>query len=90
LYHALDATSGKPVVRQQAKAYMFSLAAIVGDVVFIGVLNGTLEARDAKTGELLWDFQVDTSKRNNAWVLTADRKFNDPFLYYSAGVRRRS
>ena len=84
LYHVLDATSGKPVVRQQAKAYMFSSPAIVGDVVFIGVLNGTLEARDAKTGQLLWDFQVDTSKRNNGWVLTADRKFNDPFLYYSS------
>ena len=24
------------------------------------------------------------SKRNNGWVLTADRKFNDPFLYYSS------
>ena len=76
--------SGKPIVRQQGKAYMFSSPAIVGDVVFIGVLNGTLEARDAKTGELLWDFQVDASKRNNGWVLTADRKLNGPFLFHSS------
>jgi len=63
---------------------MFSSPAVAGDVVFIGVLNGTLEARDAKTGELLWNFQVDTSKRNNEWVLTAERKFNDPFLFHSS------
>jgi len=62
---------------------MFSSPAVAGDVVFIGVLNGTLEARDAKTGDLLWDFQVEKSKQNNAWVLTGDRKFNVPFLYHS-------
>ena len=83
LYHVVDANSGKSVVRQQGKAYMFSSPAIVGDVVFIGVLNGTLEARDAKTGELLWDFQVGTSKQNKRWVLTADRTFNVPLLYHS-------
>ena len=75
------ANSGKPIVRQQGKAYMFSSPAVAGDVVFIGVLNGTLEARDAKTGDLLWDFQVEKSKQNNGWVLTGDRKFNVPFLY---------
>ena len=51
--------------------------------MFIGVLNGTLEAGDSKTGDLLWDFQVEKSKQNNGWVLTADRKFNAPFLYHS-------
>jgi len=80
----VDANSGKPIVRQQGKAYMFSSPAIAGDVVFIGVLNGTLEARDAKTGDLLWDFQVETSKQNKGWALTADRKFNAPFLYHSS------
>jgi outer membrane protein assembly factor BamB len=83
LYHVVDANSGKPVVRQQGKAYMFSSPAVAGDVVFIGVLNGTLEARDAKTGDLLWDFRVEKSERNNGWVLTGDRKFNVPFLYHS-------
>ncbi len=83
LYLVVDANSGKPLVRQQSKAYMFSSPAVAGDVAFIGVLNGTLEARDAKTGELLWDFQVEKSKQNKGWVLTADRKFNTPFLYHS-------
>lgn len=83
LYHVVDAVTGKPLLRQQSKAYMFSSPAVVGDVVLIGVLNGTLEARDIKTGELLWDFRTETSKQNKGWVLTADRKFNNPMLYHS-------
>jgi len=84
LYHVLDAATGKPVLRQQGKAYMFSSPAVVNGVVFIGVLNGTLEARDVTTGELLWDYQTETSKQNKGWVLTGDRKFNDPLLNYSS------
>jgi len=83
LYHVIDANTGKPIVRQQGKAYMFSSPAVGSDVVFIGVLNGTLEARDLKTGDLLWDFKVEKSKENDGWVLTSDRKFNGPFLSHS-------
>jgi len=83
LYHVVDALTGKSILRQQDKAYMFSSPAIAGDVVFIGVLNGTLEARDLKTGKVLWDFQTETSKQNKGWVLTADRSFNEPLLYHS-------
>jgi hypothetical protein len=43
---------------------MFSSLAVAGDVVFIGVLNRTLETGDSKTGDLLWDFQVEESKQN--------------------------
>jgi outer membrane protein assembly factor BamB len=82
LYHVVDALTGS-ILRQQDKAYMFSSPAIAGDVVFIGVLNGTLQARDLKTGEVLWDFQTETSKQNKGWVLTADRRFNEPLLYHS-------
>ena len=83
LYHVLDANSGKRIVRQQGKAWMFSSPAVALDVVFIGVLNGTLEARDLKSGDLLWDFQVEKSTQNKNWVLTGDRKFNVPFLFHS-------
>ena len=62
---------------------MFSSPAIAGDVALIGVVNGTLEARDVNTGELLWDYQVEKSKQNQGWILTADRKFNFPLLFYS-------
>lgn len=84
LYHVVDAATGKSVLKQQDKAYMFSSPSIVGDVVLIGVLNGTLAARDLKSGEMLWEFQTETSKQNKGWVLTADRKFNEPMLFHSS------
>jgi outer membrane protein assembly factor BamB len=83
LYLVLDAETGKPMVRQEGKAYVFSSPSVAGSLVFIGVLNGTLEARDLDSGNLLWEFQTEASKRNNGWVLTADRKFNAPMLFWS-------
>jgi eukaryotic-like serine/threonine-protein kinase len=83
LYLVVDAESGKPVVRQQGKAYFFASPAVAGDTVFVGVLNGTLEARDLESGDPLWEFQTEASKRNDGWVLTADRRFNTPLLFWS-------
>jgi outer membrane protein assembly factor BamB len=84
LYHVAEAATGKGLLKQQDKAYMFSSPVVAGDVVLIGLLNGTLQARDLKTGEPLWDFQTEVSKQNKGWVLTADRKFNDPMFYHSS------
>jgi eukaryotic-like serine/threonine-protein kinase len=84
LYHVVDAMTGKSVKKQQDKAYMFSSPAVAGDVVLIGVLNGPLVARDLTSGELLWDYQVEKSKQNKGWVLTSERKFNAPLLFYSS------
>jgi outer membrane protein assembly factor BamB len=83
LYLVLDAETGKPVVKQQGRAYVFSSPAVAGDVVLLGVLNGTLEARDRASGELLWEYQTDASRRNDAWVLTSERRFNTPMIYRS-------
>ena len=83
LYHVVDAVTGKPVLQQQAKAYLFSSPTIAGDVVLIGVLNGTLEARDFATGALLWDYSTDASRANQGWALTADRRFNTPMTFRS-------
>ncbi len=85
-YEIVDADTGKLAVEQQGKAYVFSSPAIAGDVVFVGVVNGTLEARDFATGKLLWEFQTEASKRNLGWVLTADRKFNAPMVFTSNSV----
>jgi eukaryotic-like serine/threonine-protein kinase len=81
LFHMVDAATGKSAVRQQLKAYVFSSPSVAGDVVYLGVLNGTLEARDLSTGELLWEFQTEASRENRGWVLTADRKFNGPMIF---------
>jgi XdhC Rossmann domain/PQQ-like domain len=43
----------------------------------------TLEARDVKTGNLLWDYQTEKSKENKGWTLTSDRRANEPRSFYS-------
>jgi eukaryotic-like serine/threonine-protein kinase len=83
LYVVLDAETGKELVRRQGKAFVFSSPSVVGNTVYVGILNGTLEARDLASGELLWEFETDASRRNAGWVLTADRKFNAPMLFWS-------
>ena len=83
LFRAVDAATGKPVLRQQGNAYMFASPSIAGDVVLVGVLNGTLEARDLNSGEVLWTFRTETSKQNRGWVLTADGKLNGPMTFTS-------
>jgi len=80
-YFVVDATTGKELVRQQGKAFVFASPSVAGSVVFVGVLNGTLQARDLSSGELLWEFRTEASKRNHGWVLTADGAFNVPLLY---------
>jgi outer membrane protein assembly factor BamB len=48
----------------------------------MGVLNGTLAARDRISGELLWEFQTEASKQNQGWVLNSNHRFNMPFLFF--------
>jgi outer membrane protein assembly factor BamB len=83
LLHVLDAQSGKPVFRQDTKAYVFSSPTIAGDTAYFGVMNGVVEARDVKTGSLLWSFRTDASKENRGWILTAEGRFNGQFSFYS-------
>ena len=83
LYQVVDAITGEPAQKQQAKAFMFSSPAIAGSVVLTGITNGTLEARDRTSGELLWSYQTDTSKQNPRWTLTSDGRFNTGLLYRS-------
>jgi eukaryotic-like serine/threonine-protein kinase len=83
LFHVVDAATGKSILREQGKAYYFSSPSIAGNVVLIGVLNGTLEARDTMTGALLWSFRTETSKQNKGWILTADGRFNGPMAFPS-------
>jgi eukaryotic-like serine/threonine-protein kinase len=84
LFHIAEAATGKSLIKQQDKAYMFSSPVVAGDVVLVGVLNGTLQARDFKTGEALWDYQTEASKQNKGWILTSDRKFNEPMFFTSS------
>jgi outer membrane protein assembly factor BamB len=84
LYLVVDAKTGKELVKQQDTAYVFSSPTVAGDVVLHGVLNGTLHARDLASGELLWEFRTEASQANRGWALTADGRFNSPWLYSSS------
>jgi outer membrane protein assembly factor BamB len=84
LIHVLDAQTGKPVIEPvQAKAYMFSSPSIAGDVLLIGLLNGTLQARDLASGRELWTFKTEAARSNAGWVLTADGRLNASWLFAS-------
>ncbi len=83
LFHVLDAATGKALASQTSGAYMFSSPTVAGDVVLTGVLNGTLEARDAGTGALLWSYELEASRGPAGRVLAADRKFDQPVLFPS-------
>ncbi len=83
LFHVLDAATGKPVYKQQLKAYIFASPAVAGDIVYVAQLNGTLQARERDTGKILSDYQTEAARQNRDWILTADRKFNNPMIFRS-------
>ncbi len=73
---ALDAKSGRLRWIFDAKAYIFSSAALAGDLALIGSHNGKLYAVNAKTGALAWEFQTPASKSNAQNLLNADGSLN--------------
>jgi eukaryotic-like serine/threonine-protein kinase len=75
-FMALDAKTGRLKFNFDAKAYIFSSAAVAGDLVYVGSHNGKLYAIDAKKGTLAWAFQTDASKADPMKVLNADGSFN--------------
>lgn len=81
LVHAVDAATGQPVWQQQAPAYLFASPSLADDVLLQGALNGSLQARDLASGELLWDFQTEGSQANLGWALTSQRKLNAAMLF---------
>jgi len=71
-FMALDAKSGRLRWNFNAKAYMFSSAALAGDLAYVGDHNGRVYAVDAKSGTLAWEFQTEASKQDPMKVLNAD------------------
>jgi outer membrane protein assembly factor BamB len=83
LFHAVDAATGKGLFKNTTKAYVFSSPSVAGETVYVGVLNGSVQARDLKTGEMLWEFQTEAARANREWALTADGRFNSQMLFHS-------
>ena len=71
-FMALDARNGRLRWNFPAKAYMFSSAALAGDLAYVGDHNGKLYAVDTKTGKLAWEFQVEAAKQDPMKILNAD------------------
>ena len=83
LIFALDAATGKQVFQQKGKSYIWASLALAGDAFVVGQFNGTVEGRDLQSGNLLWSFTTEASKRNAGWVLDANGSFNIPIMYHS-------
>ena len=75
-FMALDAKTGRLRFNFDAKAYMFSSAALAGDLAYVGDHNGKLYAIDRKSGKLAWEFQTEASKTNAMKVLKPDGGLN--------------
>jgi PQQ-dependent dehydrogenase (methanol/ethanol family) len=60
-FTAWDAVNARPVWKLKEKFPLWSGAAVTaGDVVFYGTMDGYFKALDARSGELLWQFKVDS------------------------------
>jgi outer membrane protein assembly factor BamB len=75
-FMALDAKNGRLRWNFAAKAYMFSSAALAGDLAYVGDHNGNLYAVDTRTGKLAWEFQVEASKKDPMKILNPDGSLN--------------
>jgi len=75
-FMALDAKNGRLRFNFDAKAYMFSSAALAGNLAYVGDHNGKLYAIDITTGKLAWEFQTEASKKDPLKLLNADGSLN--------------
>jgi outer membrane protein assembly factor BamB len=75
-FMALDAKTGRLRFNFNAKAYMFSSAALAGDLAYVGDHNGRLYAINTKSGALAWEFQTEAAKKDALKVLNGDGSLN--------------
>jgi outer membrane protein assembly factor BamB len=75
-FMALDAKTGRLRFNFKAGAFIFSSAALAGDLAYFGSHNGWLYAVDAKTGKLAWNFQTDAAKQDPMKLLNSDGGLN--------------
>lgn len=75
-FMALDARTGRLRWNFDAKSYVFSSAALAGDLAYVGSHNGRLYAVDTRTGKLAWRFQTEASKQDRMKILNADGSLN--------------
>jgi len=82
-FMGLDAKNGRLRFNFDAKAYMFSSAALAGDLAYVGDHNGKLYAIDTKSGKLAWEFQTEASQKDPLKILNPDGSLNQEALFAS-------
>ena len=65
-FMALDARTGRLVLNFDAKAYIFSSAALAGELAYFGSHNGRLYAVECADRPAGLEFQTEASKRGSA------------------------
>jgi len=75
-FMALDAKTGRLRFNFDAKAYMFSSAAVAGDLAYVGNHNGRVYAIETKTGALAWEFATEASKLDPLKLLTPEGRLD--------------
>lgn len=75
-FMALDARTGRLRFNFDAKAYVFSSAALAGSLAYFGSHNGKVYALDARTGKPAWEFQTEAARRDPLGVLNPDGSLN--------------
>jgi outer membrane protein assembly factor BamB len=73
---ALDARTGRLRFSVDAKAYVFSSAALAGELAYFGTHNGRLYAIDARSGRPAWEFRTEASKSDPLGILRPDGALN--------------
>jgi len=69
---ALDTATGVPRFTVPIKSAIFSSVALAGDLAIVGTFSGELEAFNATTGALAWEFVTDARKANALKLFKAD------------------
>ena len=72
----MSARTGRLKFSYTAGAYIFSSAALAGELAYFGSHNGRLYAVNAKSGQLAWQFQTEGSKRDPLKLLNEDGSLN--------------
>ena len=75
-FMALDAKSGRLKWNFDAKAYVFSSAALAGNLAYFGSHNGRLYAVDVRSGQAAWTYSTEGAKRDPFKLVNADGSLN--------------
>jgi outer membrane protein assembly factor BamB len=79
--NALSAINGKLLYSGDCKTYGFSSPSLAGGILYLGTHGGSLIALEAKSGNIIWQFQTPAAKANRDSIIAANGEFNYPKIF---------